>query len=78
MNEGERTECAPLKLWRKAQRPKVTQADFARDVGVTSNTVARWDRGELNPHRKNWPAVQRRTGMSPRQFLHIEVLTDAS
>lgn len=61
----------PLKVWRTTQRPKVTQAAFARDVFVTPDTVARWDRGEMNPHKKNWAAVQRRTGMTPRQFLHV-------
>jgi transcriptional regulator with XRE-family HTH domain len=27
----------------------ITQAELANDLGVASNTVARWERGELTP-----------------------------
>lgn len=30
------------------KRLKKTQVEFARDVGVTGNTVARWERNEIS------------------------------
>jgi DNA-binding transcriptional regulator YiaG len=40
---------------------QLSQSDFARLVGVTPNTVARWERGEL--------------GMRPTTARLIELLT---
>ena len=31
------------------QRLKLSQSEFGRLLGVATNTVARWERGDLNP-----------------------------
>jgi DNA-binding transcriptional regulator YiaG len=37
----------PTRLRQVRRRLRLTQAQFADRVGVTANTVARWERGEL-------------------------------
>lgn len=38
----------PRQLRDFRQRLRLTQATFADCIGVTANTVARWERGEIN------------------------------
>ena len=37
----------PRQLREFRQRLRLTQAQFAEAIGVTGNTVARWERGEV-------------------------------
>ena len=40
------------------RRLKVTQVEFAELVGVTSNTVARWERGEMTMRKRAARLIQ--------------------
>jgi transcriptional regulator with XRE-family HTH domain len=45
----------PWKLKQVRERLKLTQAELAARLGVTPNSVARWERGEMNMR----PAIAR-------------------
>ena len=40
------------------RRLKLTQVEFAERVGVTSNTVARWERGEMTMRKRAERLIQ--------------------
>lgn len=40
----------------------LTQAGFARLMGVTDMTVSRWERGVIVPRRKYWSKLEEFTG----------------
>ena len=40
------------------RRLKLTQVEFAELVGVTSNTVARWERGEMTMRKRAEKLIQ--------------------
>ena len=40
------------------RRLKLTQVEFAELVGVTSNTVARWERGEMTMRKRAERLIQ--------------------
>ncbi len=46
-----------LKEWR--QRHGVTQEEFAREVGVSWSTVAKWEGGQRQPGRLTQPLIER-------------------
>jgi DNA-binding transcriptional regulator YiaG len=54
----------PSEIRRLRRRLKLSQAGFAALVGVASNTVARWERGEL--------------GMRPTTARLIQLLADGA
>jgi putative transcriptional regulator len=41
-------EVSPLAVLRKI-RGNVTQAELGKAIGVSGNTIARWERGEVQP-----------------------------
>jgi len=51
-------EVSPLAVLRKI-RGNVTQAELGKAIGVSGNTVARWERGEVQPRLT--PAFHRGT-----------------
>jgi putative transcriptional regulator len=46
-------EVSPLAVLRKL-RGNITQAELGDAIGVSGNTVARWERGEREPTLKPW------------------------
>lgn len=57
----------PSDLRRLRRRLKLSQAGFAALVGVTSNTVARWERGELGMRPTTARLIRLVAGPSPRK-----------
>lgn len=53
-------EVHPLRKFR-AKR-KLTMADFAEIMGVTSATISRWETGERVPESKYWAKLKQVTG----------------
>lgn len=40
----------------------LTQADFARKIGVWTRTVAHWERDRSRPLSRQWPGIQKVLG----------------
>ena len=49
---------------------KITQEEFAEQVGVTWSTVARWETGEVEPDVKYLPKFAEILGVSEQDLLH--------
>lgn len=54
----------PLKAFREAQTPPLSQGELAKKLGVTRATVSRWESGERFPERDLWPVIHQITGVS--------------
>lgn len=52
----------PIKVFRKAQVPRMSQEDLARKVGVDRVTIARWEAGR-KPGHDILPKLVRVTGI---------------
>lgn len=59
----------PLKLWREAQSPKVSQETLGARLGVSGMTISRWEGGDIEPQKRQWDNIERVTGLTRRQFL---------
>lgn len=51
----------PLKKWRIQQ--DLTQLELSEILGVSVMAVSRWERGLNFPHRRQWSAIEERTGI---------------
>lgn len=61
-----------LKQARKASTPKVTQAELAKEVGVTPQAVSGWERGEAMPEPDNIAKIANFLGVSAGYLLGSE------
>jgi transcriptional regulator with XRE-family HTH domain len=57
----------PLARWRREH--ELTQEDVAALLGVRGMTVSRWERGSTLPHRKIWPKIREKTGITPADLV---------
>jgi transcriptional regulator with XRE-family HTH domain len=55
----------PLKAYRLRQEPRLSQAKFAKRLGVTRTTVARWETGTRKVDHELLPRVVEETGIAP-------------
>lgn len=60
----------PLTTFRAGKN--LTQESLGEQLGVSSMTVSRWERGETLPRPKLWPKIQEATGLSPNDFVRFE------
>ena len=56
---------------------KITQEEFAEQVGVTWSTVARWETGEVEPDVKYLPKFAEILGVSEEELLNPSSGTEA-
>lgn len=56
----------PLTVFREAQQPLISQADFADMVGVSRPTVHRWEAGDRKIDVEKLPRVVEVTGIPAR------------
>lgn len=56
-------ENSPLKTFRKAHEPPLSQNDLAKLLDVTRETVARWESGSRKIDNEKLPAVSEVTGI---------------
>ena len=47
----------------------LTQKELSEQVGVSTNTVARWERGEFQPSWSDFLRVCAELGMNPLDFM---------
>lgn len=59
----------PLRKWREAQTPTVSQEALGEQLGVDGLTVSRWERRATEPQKRHWDKIEEVTGMSRAQFL---------
>ena len=55
-----------LRDFRHSQQPRLSQGQLAKSIGVTRETVARWELGARKIKEKNLPVVSRVTGIPAR------------
>lgn len=58
----------PLRVYRAAQTPKLSQADLARMLGVARLTVLRWETGERKIDPSLIPIVTEQTGIPAKEL----------
>ena len=54
----------------------MTQKELAEKVGVSMNTVARWERGETEPSFSDFLKLCAVLGMNPMDFMDIQKTSD--
>jgi transcriptional regulator with XRE-family HTH domain len=57
----------PLKIWRRKQRPTLSQRKLAAKIGCSDMTVLRWERGSI-PRFDDMAALLRLTGLTANDF----------
>lgn len=57
----------PLRLFRKGRG--LTQEALGKELGVTGQTVWRWENGTRAPRRRDLPRITEKTGLSPAELL---------
>jgi transcriptional regulator with XRE-family HTH domain len=55
----------PLKAYREAQKPPLSQQGLAILLGVTRETISRWETGDRHIDLERLPAVSEKTGIAP-------------
>lgn len=58
----------PLKAFREARDPPLSQGDFAKLVGVQRETVNRWESGARRIDVDKLPIVSEVTGIAPAEL----------
>lgn len=58
----------PLKAYRGAQSPRLSQAGLAKKLGVARLTVLRWETGERKIGPSLIPTVTQRTGIPAKEL----------
>ena len=58
----------PIKVYRRTQTPKLSQADLALKLGVSRLTILRWETGERKIDPSLIPTVTERTGIPAKEL----------
>lgn len=58
----------PLQAFREKQTPPMTRAELARLLGVSRETVHRWENGKRDIDRKKLTDITEKTGISPHEL----------
>ncbi len=58
----------PLKAYRLAQQPPLSQAALAKHLGTSKASVSRWETGERKPEPHEVPRISERTGIAPAKL----------
>lgn len=66
----------PLRKWRDAQLPKLSQEALGDRLGVDGLTVSRWERRDTEPQKRQWEKIEEVTGLSRAQFLGYTVAAE--
>lgn len=45
---------------RERNRPGISQEDLAHELGVSSKTIGRWERGEVQPRDRQWEPLAKK------------------
>jgi ribosome-binding protein aMBF1 (putative translation factor) len=62
----------PLRVWRDAQSPKLSQEALGLKLGVDGLTISRWERHDTEPQKRQWEKIEEITGLTRAQFLGFE------
>jgi len=65
---GGMNEAHPLKTYRKSHVPALSQAELARELGVSRLTVTRWETGERKIGPSLIPTVAEKTGIPAKEL----------
>lgn len=68
---------SPLKAFRESQVPPMSQKAFGELLGVTPNTVYRWESGNRKVGTKKLQLIQSATGLEPRE-LRPDIFREAA
>lgn len=63
----------PLRKFRLSQKPVWTQEALGKELGVTGQTVWRWESGERQIRRDFLPKIKEITGIRPSTILDFEL-----
>jgi transcriptional regulator with XRE-family HTH domain len=58
----------PLKAYREAQSPPLSQAALAKQLGVDRVTVARWEIGKRRIDTSSLPEISAKTGIPAKEL----------
>jgi DNA-binding transcriptional regulator YdaS (Cro superfamily) len=61
-------EVHPLKAFRDAQDPPISQGELADMLGVKRETVTRWEVGSRKVGPDQLPKIAKKTGICPREL----------
>lgn len=73
-----------LKTYRNSKMPKLSQADLAKELGVSRLTVTRWESGKRKIDPTLVPVVSEKTGIPAKELRpdivenHLKVYGEAS
>lgn len=61
----------PLKVWR--DKNELSQEAAAERLQVKPMTVSRWERGNHLPNKRQWPVIERVTGITAAELAeHVK------
>lgn len=58
----------PLRVFRENSKPRLSQKGFGKLVGVTRETVNRWESGARKIDEEKLPVVSEKTGIAPAEL----------
>jgi transcriptional regulator with XRE-family HTH domain len=63
----------PLRKFRLSQKPALTQEALGKEIGVTGQTVWRWENGDRQVSREYLSKIKEVTGIRPSTILEFEM-----
>jgi transcriptional regulator with XRE-family HTH domain len=69
---------SPLQTFREKQQPPLSREALARKLGVTRQTIWRWESGERVPDRELLPKISRMTGVPILKLMGMDQAREAT